>query len=69
MKKHPIIEGLKEFARIVTLAALPLAATALEAGQLFTKATLITLAVAVLRGVDAYIHQNKSIKANGLLPW
>lgn len=63
------VEAIKEFGRIVLLSVLPVVATALEAGSLFTKAMLVALAVALLRGLDAYIHERKDIKANGLVPF
>jgi hypothetical protein len=69
MKKNALTEAAKEFARIAVLSLLPLVVAALEAGNLFTKATLVALAVAVLRALDSYIHNNKNIKANGLLPF
>lgn len=69
MKKNPTVEAAKEFGRIVVLSLIPLVVVALEAGNLFTKATLVTLAVAALRAIDSYIHERKDLKANGLLPW
>ena len=64
-----LVEATKEFGRIVLLAAVPVVATALESGSLFTKAMLVALAVAVLRAIDSYIHERKDIKVNGLIPF
>ena len=69
MKKRAWLEAVKEFGRIILLSLLPLVATALESGALFTKASLVTLSVALLRAVDAYIHERKDFKANGLIPF
>ena len=68
-KKNPLLEAVKEFGRIALLSLLPLVITALEAGHLFTQATLFMLFIASLRAFDAYIHQRKDLPVNGLIPF
>ena len=65
----PLVEAVKEFGRILVLALLPTVVAALESGELFTKAVIMSLAVAALRALDAYLHQRKDIKVNGLVPF
>lgn len=62
-------EAVKEFGRVGVLAALPIIIDALSAGEFDLKLTAIAVVVAVLRALDAYIHNSKNTPAKGLLPF
>jgi hypothetical protein len=65
----PLLEAIKEGLRVAILAALGVLTEALASGQLNWKLTGIAAAVASLKALDKYIHEDKDIKAKGLLPF
>lgn len=68
MKKSPVTEGVKQFGRVVVVAAVPVLVLALESGMNW-KATLTALAIAVLMAVDKYLHVNENVEVKGLVPF
>ena len=71
MTKDAIVSALKEAARLAVLAAISAAVSYLL--QFFgaqDQTNVVVLAgTLALRTVDKYIHEDQSIKANGLLPF
>lgn len=67
--KNPLQEGIKEYLRVTVLAVLPVLIDSLANDELSIRGIVLAVVLAALRGIDAYIHENKNIKANGLLPF
>lgn len=62
-------EALKEMARVFVLAALPALIIQLQNNTLDLRALLLVGVIAVLKGLDRWIHENPNIKSSGLLPF
>jgi len=60
-------EAIKELGRIILLATLPILIAALSDGSGSIKAVATAAGIAALRALDAYIHERKDLKANGLV--
>lgn len=69
MNKTALIEGIKEIVRVALIAALPLLITGLESGSLDWRLVATAAVIAVLKGVDKFVHKNDNIKASGILPF
>lgn len=69
--KSPSKEALKELVRLVILGAVSAGLTWLtkEVSTLDPSSAYAIVGTLVLRAIDAYIHHNDNIKANGLLPF
>ncbi len=66
--KKALIEGLKELLRVGVIAVIPILIAGLEAGQVDWKLVLISGIIAVLKGLDKFIHKTES-ETKGLLPF
>lgn len=64
-----VIEGLKQFARVVLAATLPIIIAGLSKGSIDINGVIIAAVMATLMGVDKWVHENPNIKANGLSPF
>lgn len=62
-------EAGKEAGRVVLMAVIPVAVLSLEKGELNLRAIVLTGAIALLRALDKWVHENPKIKANGILPF
>lgn len=67
--KNPVLEATKELGRVVVIAVIPILASALEAGSVDWKLVAVAAAIAALRALDKYVHENSNIKANGIVPF
>lgn len=63
----PLAEGLKEIVRIAILAAIPVLIALMQNGEGNWKLVGVTVAVAVLRGIDSWIHDS-DLPIKGLSP-
>ena len=62
-----LIEGLKELLRTALMSVIPLAVVGLQEGSLNLKALGVALGVALLSGVDKWLHKSdKGVAGNGL---
>lgn len=66
MQEHTL-EAIKEFIRVIILSALPVIIMAIESGD-FSKPTIIAIVVALLRGLDSWVHENPNIDSKGISP-
>ena len=69
--KSPLLEGIKEFFRVVLLAILPVAVASVESGQADWKLIWTVGAIAGLRFIDKVLHimgkeQDNSLMKRGL---
>jgi hypothetical protein len=60
----PVVEALKEMARVALIAIVPLLIEGLSAWAINWKAIAIVAGVAVLRAVDKYLHLEGKITGN-----
>lgn len=67
-RKQAIWEATKEVLRLVVL-AIPALLIQIFTGNPQLTGTYGTVILFVLRAIDSYIHNNKNIQANGLLPF
>lgn len=63
----PIIEALKELGRVAVIAAIPVAIDGLSSGELNLKLVLTSAIIAVLRGLDKFMHLEGKVEGNDLL--
>lgn len=56
-----IIEAVKELLRVIVLSIIPILIVSLESGKLDLKLIGVTVAVAVLRALDKWLHE-KDVK-------
>jgi hypothetical protein len=54
--QNPVKEAVLAFLRIAVLAVIPIAVQALEAEEIDWRVLAVTAAIAILKGVDEYIH-------------
>jgi hypothetical protein len=66
--KHAILEGLKELARIMVLAAVPILIDGLQAGRVNWDLVGVAVAIAGLKFVDKVAHKS-DVPVKGLLPF
>ena len=66
--KEALIEGLKEFARVAVLAAIPLLVSGLQSNEPTIDWRLIgiTAIIAGLKALDKFVYKNDDIPAKGL---
>jgi hypothetical protein len=64
LNRDALVEATKEGLRVVLLAVLPVAISQLEVGHLDWRVLITVATVAVLRGVDKYLH--KAVNVGGL---
>lgn len=74
MNWKAILEGLKEFGRVVLIAAVSAALVAAQAALgLITdpiiNIALCTLIASLIKAWDKYVHKNEAIQANGIVPF
>lgn len=69
MNKPAFSEAGKEFGRVIVLAIIPVLITLLEQPTFSWRAALVAIAIAALRAVDKYRHEDPGTKANGLVPF
>lgn len=69
MEKNAFLEGTKELGRILLIAVLPILIDSFATGSFSWRVTGLALMVALLKALDKWIHENKDIKANGLVPF
>lgn len=62
-----IKEALKELARVVVLAVIPIAIDGLTKGEIDYKILLVAGLIAFLRGLDKLLHEIGKAKENDLL--
>ena len=72
--KKALIDGLKEFARLVIFGAIGGAIAAAGAAvNLLPEPWMVTTAAGVITFIgkawDKYVHKNENIEANGILPF
>lgn len=60
-------EAIKEFGRMAVLAVIPVLISSLEGSQINLRATGIALGIVLLRTLDRFIHEEKSLKSTGLV--
>jgi hypothetical protein len=70
----PQIEALKEFGRVVLIAAVSAGLVAAQAAvglitDPITNVGLATLIAALIKAWDKYVHKNPAIDANGVVPF
>ena len=70
---NAVIEGLRELARVALLAAVPVVISSLSNSEFDYKAVGIAVAIAVLRAIDAWLHErnkdnNDVMRLKGLSP-
>ena len=63
----PIIEALKELARLALIAIVPVLIDSLNQGEVNWKVILITGIIAVLRAIDKYLHLEGKLEGNNTL--
>lgn len=70
MNSYAVIEGLKQAARTVLVAIIPIVLTSIntEAGtfNINWNVVLATAVTALLLGLDKFVHKSPDIKANGI---
>lgn len=60
-------EGMKEVLRTAVMALVPLLISLLQSGSIDMPAVLISFAIALLSGLDKWLHKNESgVMGNGL---
>lgn len=68
-----VIEGLKQFARVVLAAILPLIIAGIQQGNIDVNGVLVALVIAVLMGIDKWVHKSPDIAGGvdkgGLAPF
>lgn len=69
VKTNPYVEGAKEIARVAMIAVIPIAITGLETNTLDWRVICVTAIVAILKGIDKFIHKSEDIKSSGLVPF
>lgn len=63
----PIVEGLKQLLRVGLVAIIPLVITGLQTGTIDWKAVAVAGAIAILMGIDKWLHKaDTGIGGNGL---
>jgi hypothetical protein len=67
--RDSIKEALKELARTGLIAALPVLVSMLQAGTFDYKVLITAVAIALLRAIDKYVHEEPSINAQGIIPF
>lgn len=71
--KNALIEAVKEWLRIVLIAVLPIIMTSInpQTGEVAINWQMVygVALLATLKALDKWIHNNPSIKSNGLLPF
>lgn len=73
-KKNALVEGIKEFFRVVVLAAVSAGLTAgiSYAGGIedqVLQASLVMALTGIGRAIDKFIHDNPKIKSAGIIPF
>jgi len=68
-KINPYVEGAKEIARVAMIAVIPIAITGLETNTLDWRVICVTAIIAILKGLDKFVHKNESMKSNGIIPF
>jgi hypothetical protein len=63
----PLVEALKEFGRIGLLAVIPVVIEQLSEGKFEWRAVFVVGAIAVLRGVDKFMHLTGKVEGNETL--
>ena len=62
-----LLEGLKEILRTALMAVIPLLVLSLQQGEIDLRAVGLVAAVALLSGVDKWLHKlDKGVMGNGL---
>ena len=63
----PIIEGAKQLLRVALVAVIPLVISGLQTNSIDWRAIAIAGAIAVLMGLDKFLHKNDTgVAGNGL---
>ena len=73
MNQNAIIEGVKQLCRNALVAVLPIIITGINsdtgAFSINWQVVFATAVVAVLMGIDKYVHKDPSVKADGIVPF
>lgn len=68
-----ITEGVKDALRVSVIAILPVILAGINSStgtfNIDWKVVMATLVVAIIKGIDKWVHVNPNMKANGLLPF
>lgn len=64
--KDSLIEAAKEIVRLVLLAVIPVLGVQLESGSVDLKMLAILGAIATLRGIDKFLHEESKEKSGDL---
>lgn len=74
VKKTALIEGVKEFGRVVVIGAVSAGIVYLQAlaggiQDVALQVALLSLLTSVGKAVDKFVHKNDNINANGIVPF
>ncbi len=58
---NAIIEGVKQFARVILAAVLPLIIVGIQSGSVDWKPVITAAIIAALMGVDKFVHKEPTI--------
>jgi hypothetical protein len=67
--KKALVEGAKEFGRVVLIAVLPILVDSLSTNSFSWRTTVVALVMAALKAIDKWVHENGNINANGIVPF
>jgi len=54
---EPVIEGVKELGRVALIAVIPIIIAGLETNTFSWKLILVVAAIAILKGLDKFVHK------------